>query len=601
MTALSPSAPPAPADAPGGFEELFQHAPCGYLTATDDGRITRVNDTFLTWTGHRRGNLLGTAFTRLLPVGDRILWSTHSAPRLAGAGSVSEVVVEIVAADRTRRPALVSATRVPGRDGADAELRLVVFSAPERRAHEQELIEALHRLEESEDRRAAAAVQDPLTGLPNRAGAVARLTDALGSATGPVAVLVVDLDHFHAVNESLGRDAGDELLLTVARRIRDTTRDGATVARLSADEFAVVDRCADADAARSLADRLLEVLSAPVVVAGLELVTSASIGVAVAAPGPVPASGSVPAPGPVPTSGSAPGPAERVLRDADAAVQRAKARGRNRVEVHDPARSDAGVDRLRLLGELRRGIAAGELRLHHQPLVRLADDSLCGVEALVRWQHPTRGLLPPGAFIDLAEQSGLVRELGTWVLDAAVEQAARWARDPGMPVVEMSVNLSARQLTDPGLLDTVTATLARHGLDPHLLVLEVTETALVNDPDAAADALAALKELGIGIAVDDFGTGWASLTYLQRFPVDELKIDRSFVNDLGPGEGDGAIVATCVQLARAKGIRSVAEGVETAEQRDALRELGCDVAQGYLYSRPLDAEALRAWVVGREV
>ncbi|GAA4961823.1 hypothetical protein GCM10023225_01800 [Kineococcus glutinatus] len=576
---------PAPADT-DAFEALFRHAPCGYLTAGDDGRITRVNDTFLAWAGYRREDLLGTAFGRLLPVGDRILWSTHSAPQLLSTGGVSEVVVEVVGADRTRRPALVSATRVPARGGADAELRIIVFAAPERRAHERELIAALHRLEESEDRRSAAAEEarrrallDALTGLPNRAGAVARLTGALEVPGGPVAVLVVDLDHFHAVNESLGRAAGDELLLAVARRLGDATRDGAVVARLSADEFAVVDRCDGTDAARSLAERLLDVLAEPVVVAGLELVTSASIGVAVADPGAA--------------------SAERVLHDADVAVQRAKARGRQRVEVHDPTRTDAGVDRLRLLGELRRGIAAGELRLHHQPLVRLADGGLCGVEALVRWQHPVRGLLPPSEFIELAERSGLVRELGAWVLEAAVEQAAAWARDAEMPDVEVSVNLSARQLTDPALVGTVTAALARHGLDPRLLVLEVTETALVNDPDVAAAALAALKGLGIGIAVDDFGTGYASLTYLQQFPVDELKIDRSFVSGLGTSDGDSAIVTTCVQLAHAVGVRAVAEGVETQAQRDALRDMGCDVGQGYLFSRPVDADALREWVVGR--
>ncbi|WP_432546116.1 putative bifunctional diguanylate cyclase/phosphodiesterase [Kineococcus sp. SYSU DK004] len=583
MTALDE---PGPATLEAAAE-LFEHAPCGYLTTDDEGRITRVNATFLTWTGHAREDLLGSVFARLLPVGDRVLWSTHGAPQLLATGGVSEVVVEVLAADRARRPALVTATRVPARGGADAEVRIVVFSAPERRAHERELIAALHRLEESEDRRAAAAEQerrralvDALTGLPNRAGALARLEAVLAAADGPVAVLVVDLDHFHAVNESLGRPAGDELLLTVAARLGAATRGSAAVARLSADEFAVVDRCEDAAAARCLGERLLRALEAPVVLAGLEVVTSASVGVAVTGPA---------------------ASAERVLHDADAAVQRAKARGRHRVEVHDPDRTDAGVDRLRLLGELRRGIAAGQLRLRYQPLVRLGDGGLRGVEALVRWQHPVRGLLPPAAFIDLAERSGLVRELGARVLDAAVAQAARWAHDPAAPTLEVSVNVSARQLTDPDLVGTVREALDGHGLDPRLLVLEVTETALADDPDAAAAALTALKALGVGVAVDDFGTGWGSLTYLQRFPVDELKIDRSFVTGLGVHDGDSAIVRTCVQLAHAVGIRAVAEGVETPVQRDALRDLGCDLAQGYLFSRPVDAEALREWALALPV
>ncbi|WP_432484954.1 putative bifunctional diguanylate cyclase/phosphodiesterase [Kineococcus esterisolvens] len=594
MTAGEAPAVASPRDAPGGtpgdaagpFEELFEDAPCGYLTTDDDGRVTRVNATFLAWSGHRREDLLGSAFSRLLPVGDRILWSTHSAPQLGTTGGVSEVVAEVVAADRTRRPALITATRVPARDGAAAEVRIIVFSAPERRAHERELVAALQRVEDSENRRAAAeadahrrALEDPLTGLPNRAGLSAHLGSALAGPAASVCVLVLDLDHFTVVNESLGTAAGDELLVTVAGRLSAAVREGATVARLSADEFVVVDRCEDVERARSLAGRLLEVLTVPVVIQGLEIVASASIGAAVT----------------VPEDRSA----DRVLHDAGVAMHRAKARGRNRVEVHDAQRGDAVVDRLRLLGELRRGIAAGELRLHYQPRVRLHDERTTGVEALVRWQHPVRGLLPPSEFIDLAEESGLVRELGAQVLDTAVQQAARWARDPQHATVEVAVNLSTRQLADPGLVDAVTAALTRHGLDPHLLVLEVTETALMTDPEAAEAALVALKGLGIGIAVDDFGTGYASLTYLQRFPVDELKIDRSFVSGLGVNDGDAAIVRTCVQLAHAVGIRAVAEGVETREQLDALVEMGCDFVQGYFFSRPLQPDALQEWARSR--
>ncbi|GAA0323516.1 EAL domain-containing protein [Kineococcus aurantiacus] len=557
------------------FEALFDDAPCGYLTTTDDGRITRVNDTFLTWSGHRREQLLGSAFGRLLPVGDRILWSTHSLPQLGTTGSVSEVVVDVVGADRTRRPALLTATRVPAHDGAEAEVRVIVFSAPERRAHEQELVTALRRVEEAEDRRVAAeadgqrrALQDPLTGLPNRAGLAQHLGPAL---EGPVVVLVVDLDHFAVVNESLGAAAGDELLLTVAARLTGALRDGAVVARVSADEFVVVERCTDGEAALALAERVLAELSAPVVLAGLEVVTSASVGAALADTG----------------------DADRALQDAGAAMQRAKVRGRGRVEVHDPTTTNSAADRLRLLGELRLGIAAGQLRLLYQPQVQLRDGRVRGVEALVRWQHPTRGLLPPAEFIDVAEQSGLVRALGAWVLEAAVKQAARWARDPSHPTLEVSVNLSARQLTAPGLVEAVTAILVRHRLPAGLLVLEVTETALVADPEAAAAALTALKELGVGVSVDDFGTGYASLTYLQRFPVDELKIDRSFVSGLGVSDGDTGIVRACVQLAHAVGVRAVAEGVETEEQRQALVEMGCDVEQGYLFSRPVEAAVVR--------
>nr|WP_205709056.1 GGDEF domain-containing phosphodiesterase [Kineococcus siccus] len=560
---------------------MFRHAPCGYLTTDDDGTITRVNDTFLGWAGYRHEDLLGTSVTRLLPVGDRILYTTHCVPQLVTVGAVSEVVLEVVAADRSRRACLLTATRTAASPGRPAEVRLVVLSIPERRAYEQQLVGALRRAEQSEAARVQAeedlrrqALRDALTGLPNRAGLDAEVTRRLAGGDAPVGLLFVDLDHFAAVNASLGTAAGDELLVLVAGRLRECARASATVARLSGDEFVVADHL-DGAAAAALAQRVLEALAVPVVVQGLEIVGSASIGVAVSA--------------------TAADTAERLLHHAAVAVHRAKARGRRRVEVHDPTHTDAAVDRLRLLGELRRGIADGELRLHYQPRIGLAAGTMTGVEALVRWQHPVRGLLPPGEFIDVAEESGLVRELGAWVLDAAVAQAAQWARDPVRQTVEVAVNVSTRQLADPGLVGAVTGVLVRHGLDPRLLVLEVTETALMTDPDAAATALRALKELGVGIAVDDFGTGYASLTYLQRFPVDELKIDRSFVMGLGVDDGAGAIVATCVQLAHAMGIRAVAEGVETEDQRLALVAMDCDFVQGYHFARPLTADALEAW------
>jgi len=569
-------------DAPADVAALFDQAPCGYLTTTDDGTITRANGTFLDWAGYRREDLLGTALTRLLPVGDRILYSTRCLPQLLSVGAVSEVVVEVVAADRSRRACLLTATRTPATSTGQAEIRIIVFSIPERRAYEQQLVAALHRAEQSEAGRVRAeddlrrqALSDALTGLPNRAGLDVDLTRRLADATAPVGLLFVDLDHFAAVNTSLGTAAGDELLLVVAERLRGCVRDTSTTARLSGDEFVVVEEL-DTSGATALAQRVLAAIGEPVVVQGLEIVVSASVGVAVTA-----------SPEDTP---------ERLLHHAAVAMHRAKARGRRRVEVHDPARTDAVVDRLRLLGELRRSISDGDLRLHFQPRIGLAAGTMTGVEALVRWQHPVRGLLPPSEFIDAAEESGLVRELGTWVLEAAVEQAARWAGDPAQRTVEMAVNVSARQLADPGLVGAVTAVLTRHGLDPHLLVLEVTETALMTDPDAAAAALRALKDLGVGIAVDDFGTGYASLTYLQRFPVDELKIDRSFVMGLGVNDGDDAIVATCVQLAHAMGIRAVAEGVETEAQRLALIAMDCDFVQGYHFARPLTARALEDWV-----
>lgn len=574
------------------FEWLFHQAPCGYLLTADDGTITAVNDSFLRWTGHRRGDLLGTRLQQLMPVGDRILYSTHCIPTLAMAGAVTEVVIDVLAADRSRHAALLSAARDTDPATGAAQVRVIIFSAHERRLYEHELIAARRRAEQSETDRASARADlvhlsrhDPLTGLLNRAALTEQLDAALDrTAGGPApAALAIDFDHFRLVNDSLGRAAGDELLQTAARRLQAQVRAQDLVARLSGDEFVVIEHSSTPERAAALARRLLETLTAPVTVQGLEIVALVSIGVAVAVAGPADPDLD----------------ADRLLRRAGAAMHRVKARGGAGWNLHDPTRRGSATDWLRVLGELRRGIDLGQLRVHYQPRVNLADGTLHGVEALVRWQHPDRGLLAPDHFIGVAEASGLVRELGGWVLEEAVAQAARWNTDRhGQPPVVMAVNLSTRQLTDPQLVATVAAVLARHDFDPALLTLEITETALMDDPDTASTVLAALKELGVELSVDDFGTGYASLTYLKRFPVDELKIDQSFVRGLGTDPGDQAIVASCIQLAHAVGIRAVAEGVETDTHRQQLLAMDCDYAQGYHYSRPLPPDQLAGWLAG---
>lgn len=569
--------------APAELRELVEQAPCGYLTCSDDGVITWVNETFLTWTGHRREDLLGTELARLFPVGDRILWTASCVPQLRTTGSVAEVLLEVLTAKRARRAVLVSATRQFAGGVDQPQVKVIVFGAHERRRHERDLVEALRRAQDSERQRAAAeeamrllAVCDPLTGLPNRRGLGEILEAALGgSAPARTGVLVIDIDHFKAVNDSLGHAAGDELLVVLAQRLSATTRGEGSVARLAGDEFVVVVDVEDEEQAGAIARRLLAAVSVPVIVQDLEIVVSASIGIARA---------------------SVEESAEQVMHRADVAMYRAKARGRGVVEVHDPTAIDPAAGRLRTLGELRAGIERGELVVHYQPRMDLRDGHLVGVEALARWAHPERGLLAPSEFIDIAEESGLIHRLGARVLEQAIGQGAAWAGAGN--AVEIAVNLSARQLSDPDLAATVAATLARHGLDPALLTLEVTETALMTDPEAAAATLRALRALGLSLAVDDFGTGYASLTYLQRFPLDELKIDRSFVSSMQDNPGDAAIVATCIGLARALGLRSVAEGVETAAQRDALVELACDQAQGYWFSPPVPPEQLTPAISG---
>ncbi|WDF33518.1 EAL domain-containing protein [Arthrobacter agilis] len=570
----------------GGVEGgLFRDAPCGYLIADERWRITAANRTFLTWTGYEPVDVTGVAFQELLPMGDRLLHATRSVPQMQLAGAVSEVSLEILDARGERRAALLTATRGAGDDGSP-EIRIIVFSAHERRQYELELVTALRRAEESEARSARAeaglqhlALHDPLTGLPNRAGLATILDRELaGRREGAeIAALFVDLDHFKSVNDSLGHNAGDELLTVVAQRLTAAVRSSGTVARLAGDEFVVLEHVEALADATALADRLLATLNAPLVIEGLEIVCSASIGIAL--------------------SDGECGDPSRLLRQADIAMYRAKARGRNAWDVHDPAEVDPAVDRMRLLGELRHAIEAGQLLVHYQPRMDMATGAISGVEALVRWQHPTRGLLHPVDFIDLAEESGLIRGLGAWVLDEALDQGGRWHRaGPDHAPVEIAVNLSARQLVDPRLTEMIADALIRHGFDPRLLTLEITETALMENPAVALKVLTALKVLGVGLAIDDFGTGYASLTYLKDFPIDELKIDRSFVSGLGSNAGDCAIVSSCIQLAHAVGIRAVAEGVETDYQRSALLTMGCDLAQGYHYSRPLAPDRITEWI-----
>lgn len=574
-----------PAGPPASFEALFHQAPCGYLVTDDGGRITAVNDTFVRWTGFSREALLGRKLQSLMPMGDQILYATHCIPQLGITGSVSEVAVDIIGANGQRRPALLSASQWPA-TGEDApSVRVIIFSAHERRLYEQELVTALRAAEEADAKRAHAekelqrlALHDALTGLPNRAGLKAKL-DArpARSGTGRLAVLFIDLDHFKAVNDSLGHAAGDELLVSVSERLVPAVPSTGTVARLSGDEFLVVDRVDGREDATALAGRLLDVLTAPMHIEGLEIITSASIGIAVA---------------------REPGETlEDLIRRADIAMYRAKERGRNRWELHQPAASDPAVDRLRALGELRRGIGEGALRVHYQPRIDLHTGRASGVEALVRWQHPTRGLLPPSEFITMAEESGLVRPLGAWVLEETLKLAESLRRDDHYGAnLEFAVNLSARQLSDPELVAMVEGALRRRMLDPALLLLEITETALMSDPGAALDSLTKLKNLGVGLAVDDFGTGYSSLTYLKKFPINELKIDRSFIMGLGSDTGDSAIVNSCIDLAHAVGIRAVAEGVETPGQVATLRSMGCDLAQGYHWAKPLPPQNLRKWL-----
>jgi diguanylate cyclase (GGDEF)-like protein/PAS domain S-box-containing protein len=420
-----------------------------------------------------------------------------------------------------------------------------------------------------------AALRDPLTGLPNRTMALDRLEQALNRRRRDgtnVAALMLDLDRFKVINDSLGHGAGDELLLALAPRLREILRPSDTVARLSGDEFVIV--CEAPPGLRqviTVAERAAAAIGRPFELDSGQHFVTTSIGISIAS--------------------SADDTPESLLRDADAAMYRAKQRGPGRYELFDENMRAEVLARLRIETELRQALERGELRVHYQPIVDAASGQPLGIEALVRWEHPEHGLVPPLDFIPIAEETGLIIDLGRWVLETACEQAAAWQRRFARPL-KIFVNASGRQIADPLFPADVAEIVRRSGLLPGSLGLEVTESVLIDDAGSTMAVLNELKDDGVRLTLDDFGTGYSSLSYLKQFPLTGLKIDASFTNGLGSSAADTAIVKAVIDLAQALGLTVVAEGVETEEQLGHLRRLGCTRAQGYLFSRAAPAKEM---------
>jgi diguanylate cyclase (GGDEF)-like protein/PAS domain S-box-containing protein len=416
------------------------------------------------------------------------------------------------------------------------------------------------------------AHHDALTGLPNRTLLHDRLEQALAQAlrgNQRVGVMFLDLDRFKSINDSLGHPVGDELLKQVAARLCAAVRAVDTVSRLGGDEFIVVLReLAYADDAARVADKVLQALATPFHVSGHDLRVTPSIGISL-----------------YPDDGLE---ALQLMQNADTAMYHAKASGRNNYQFFAPRMNEAATRFFQLEHQLRRALDAGELLLHYQPQVRITEKAICGFEALVRWQHPDTGLMPPAEFIPVAEETGLIVPLGEWVLEEALRQNRRW-QEAGYSQLPMSVNLSPRQFRQKGLVDMVRRMLADTDQPARLLELEITETSLMHDVDEALDTLSELASIGVRLAIDDFGIGYSSLNHLKRFPVHRLKIDRSFVSDLGVDWDDAAIVSAIVSLARALNLETLAEGVETRAQVEALLSYGCARFQGHYFSMPLPA------------
>ena len=417
------------------------------------------------------------------------------------------------------------------------------------------------------------AFHDPLTGLANRALFVDRVEHALarGERDGMrVAVLFVDLDDFKTINDSLGHNGGDEVLVAVAGRLRECFRPGDTFARFGGDEFAILVEDTSLSNATSVAYRIVDALGEPFSIGGREVMIHASVGIEFAE-----------------AQGTR---TDELLRNADVAMYVAKGKGKARYQLFEPSMHTAALRRLEIKADLRRAVEKDEFVLHYQPIVSLNGGALLGMEALVRWNHPERGLLPPLDFISVAEQSGLITPLGRWVLREACRQATKWPLSN--PSISLSVNVSTTQFQQPGLVEDVANALWDSGLDPSILTLEITESVLVHDTDAVIEKLHRLKDFGVKVAIDDFGTGYSSLGYLKRFPIDILKIDKSFIDGVGNGAEEAAIAQAIIKLGESLGLEVVAEGIELPEQIDALQLLRCERGQGFFFSAPVDAETM---------
>ena len=546
-------------------EKVYANSDQAILITAPDATILSVNPAFTTITGYNADEAVGKN-PRLFASGRHdaafyaAMWGEL---RRSGAWS-GEIW------DRRRNgevyPKWMSINAVRDPESGTLSHYVAIFSDITERKQNEARIEHL-------------AYHDPLTGLPNRYALQARLIQSLADARrndDQLALMFIDLDRFKTINDSLGHEIGDQLLVAVARRIRAALRETDTVARLGGDEFVIVvpGVTAPEDAAR-VAEKIIEHVGEPLVLAGHTLHTSGSIGI-----------------GLFPTDGA---DTDTLMRNADTAMYYAKQHGRNTYHFFAADMNAAATERLLMETQLRHAVDRGEMHLVYQPQVDLLSGKVIGAEALLRWHHPERGIVSPVNFIPVAEETGLIVPLGLWVLETACAQAAAWHSE-GLADLRISVNLSVRQFRDHNLARHVAEVLERSGLPADRLELEITESAIMENAEQAIEVLRALRDQGIHIAIDDFGTGYSSLAYLKRFPVGRLKIDRSFVMDLESDTNDVAIARSIVALAQALGLSVTAEGVETPAQLEMLKTFGCAEGQGYLFSRPLTADALRAFL-----
>jgi diguanylate cyclase (GGDEF)-like protein/PAS domain S-box-containing protein len=542
------------------FGSLVEHASDVVAVVDEDGEINFQSPSVGRVLGYGQGELLGRPLTDLIHEQDR--------------PATLAVLEEVVGRRGSEQPTPVQ-FRCQHRDGSWLSLETTFTNLLEDPTVGGVVLNARDVTQQAalQAQLAHQAFHDPLTDLANRALFRDRVEHALDRRSSPehsIAVLFLDIDDFKTVNDSLGHSAGDQLLVELGERIQDCSRAGDTAARLGGDEFAVL--LEDPKDAERVSARISEALAAPFVINEKEVFVTVSVGISI--------------------SELAQGGADDLLRNADAAMYVAKSHGKGRSTVFRPAMHQRALQRLDLEAELRRAIERDEFRLHYQPLVELDSGRISGFEALVRWTHPERGLLGPAEFISAAEDTGLIRPIGRFVIHEAARQARAWDAKYRQQPLSMSINLSAQELSAKDLLGEIQRAIAESGLDPATFVFEMTERVLMSDTEATMAKLEEFKRLGVRLAVDDFGTGYSSLSYLRQFPIDSIKIAKPFLDEIPQGDQETALVRGIVDLGHNLDLQVVAEGVERREQWDALREMGCDLVQGFLLARPRGAERI---------
>jgi diguanylate cyclase (GGDEF)-like protein/PAS domain S-box-containing protein len=544
------------------FRLTFESAPIGMAITTLDGRFKRVNQSLCEALSYSEAELLKLSFADISHPDD-VNFHLSLEQKLAN-GEESDFQIEKRYISKIGRPVDTLLKVVMVRDSNRKPLHFnnQIVDITERKKMERQLLyDALH---------------DSLTGLPNRALFMDRLEQELkrtkSQSTYLFAVLFLDLDRFKVVNDSMGHLVGDKLLVEIARRLENCVRPTDTVARLGGDEFTILlENISDIEIATLVAEKIYQSLTIPFSLENYELFTTASIGIALSSQGY--------------------DKPEDILRDADLTMYSAKEQGKARYEVFDRSMHTRAIQRLHLENDLRRGIEREEFAVYYQPITSLSTGKISGFEALARWHHPERGFVSPGEFIPIAEETGLIIPLGNWLLEEACQQLHTWQiKYPEHPPVKISVNLSGKQLRESNLIESIDRILAKTQLPANSLKLEITESILMENLDAATQTLLKLRKRKIQLSIDDFGTGYSSLSYLHRFPVDTLKIDRSFIDEIKSGQENSAIVKAIVTLAHMLNMDVIAEGIENTAQLDQLKLLKCEHGQGYYFSRPLSRE-----------